>query len=294
MKRTSYIRKFSLGLIMVLGIIFLLPSTANADTGPKPSIDLIVRGLDTEDYWLDLLVTDEPEYSWLDITEDEKSKVSKLAEYEDEDGFHPALLVGSDIPIIGELKGKKQENGSYLHKFSYNGVPKTFKIAILKSDGTLIISKVVNRVQYQTVIEYTLENLNTDEKVILSAGETTEKIPLTQLITGFLLRLFATLIIEIIIAILFGFKSKSSVKILLITNLLTQIILNIIVLSSCSINGQLHGLFTFALGELIVIFIEVIVYSNLLTERNKLWRIGYALCANIVSLMAGFWLLSIP
>ncbi|WP_165613022.1 hypothetical protein [Paramaledivibacter caminithermalis] len=72
---------------------------ANADVGPKPSLDIIVRGIDTDKYWLDLLVIDDANYSWLEITEEEMDKVSKLAEYRDEEGFHPALLGGTKVPL---------------------------------------------------------------------------------------------------------------------------------------------------------------------------------------------------
>lgn len=93
--------------ILFLFIIGIFPTTVNADVGPKPSLDIIVKGMDSNNYWLDLLVTDESRHSWLEISDEELEMVKKLAEYQDEEGFHPALLVGTCVPLSGKLKGEK-------------------------------------------------------------------------------------------------------------------------------------------------------------------------------------------
>lgn len=293
MKKTDYIKKTTLVLIMLLSINCLFTSIVKADNGPKPSLEIIVRGMDTDDYWLDLLVTDESEYCRLEISKEERASVSKLAEYEDDDGFHPALLVGTRVPLYGKLKGVKREDGSFVHEFSYVGVPKRFKIAILKSDGSLIVSKVVKRTRFQSVMEYNLEDSSINEPFALAEGEVTEKIPWTRIVTGIFLRLIVTLIIEIFIAVLFGFTLKKSLKILLITNISTQILLNVIVFSS-NINGPFGQRFAFVKGEFYVMIIELIVYTKLLKEKGKGRRAAYAVFANLLSLISGLFLVFIP
>lgn len=287
-------KKYWLIVTIVLMTLFIYTPSASADIGPKPSLDIIVVGMDTDDYWLDLLVTDDSNYSWLEITEEERAKVSKLADYQDDDGFHPALLGGTNVPLNGTLVGEKQPDGSYLHKFSYLGVPKSFKIAIVKKDGTLIISDIVTRKQFQSIMVFDLQDLKVTENEVILANKVSEKIPWITISMGFIVRLMATLVIEIGIALLFGFTLKNSFKILLTTNLITQIILNIIILFGSNIYGLLAGILLFILVETLIVIIEALVYSKFLTEKNKLRRIIYAIFANIISTIAGFMLFFIP
>lgn len=49
-----------------LTIINVIPMIAAADVGPKPSLEIIVQGMDNDNYWLDLQVTYESRYSWLE------------------------------------------------------------------------------------------------------------------------------------------------------------------------------------------------------------------------------------
>lgn len=277
--------------LYILAIIILFPVNSRADTGPKPSLTLIVKGMGEEEYWLDLLVSDEPNYNWLDISEEERDRVSKLAEY-NENGLHPALIVGTHIPMNGSLIGERQEDGSYIHKFTYVGVPTEFKIAILKSDGTLIVSDMVKRNQFQSVMEYTIGTSGISEKADPN-GTVKEVFPVNYT-WGFLLRMIATLIIEIGIALLFKFTLKKSWRALVFTNVATQIVLNIIIISSTIRNGQTSGAFIYIIAELFVVTTELVVYSKSLTEQKLIRRILYTITANVVSCVAGFMLFFLP
>jgi hypothetical protein len=284
-------KKAMLVFLYIIAFIMLFPVNSSADTGPKPSLTIIVNGMGDEEYWLDLLVSDEPNYTWLDISDEEREKVSKLAEY-NEAGLHPALLVGTHVPMNGSLTGERQADGSYIHKFSYVGVPAQFKIAILKSDGTLIISDMVKRNHFQSVMEYTIGTSGISEKADPN-GTVKEVFPMNY-IWGFLLRMIATLIIEIGIALLFKFTLKKSWKVLAFTNIATQIILNIIIISSTIRNGQTSGFFIYFIAELFVVTTELAVYSNFLIEQKLIRRIIYTITANLISFIAGFALFFLP
>lgn len=296
MNRYNNFKKWWLIPIIGLMLTIFFNPIVNADIGPKPSLDLIVRGIDTDEYWLDLLVTDDARYSFLEITDEERNMISKLAEYQDDEGFHPALLVGTIVPLHGKLKGEKQSDGTFFHKFSYLGVPEVFKIAILKQDGTLIVSDIVNRKQFQSVMIYDLNNLKITEKiaepeeVVISAGEVSEKIPWINILTGFVIRLISTLLIEILIALMLGFIAKQSLKVILITNTATQFILNVLILFSHSMDGLFSAVLTFIIVEIFIIIAELIVYLKYLTEKSALRRIIYAILANLVSIAVGLML----
>ena len=81
-----------IGLLLLL-FINTFPIVAFADVGPKPSLEIIVKGMDNDNYWLDLLVTDESEHSWFELSDKERERVKKLAEYVDEEGLDRKSVV---------------------------------------------------------------------------------------------------------------------------------------------------------------------------------------------------------
>lgn len=284
-------KKVGMVFLYIITCLLMFPVTSSADTGPKPSLTIIVKGMGNEEYWMDLLVSGEPTYMWLDISDEERKKVSKLAEY-NQDGLHPALLKGTQTPMNGSITGEKQADGSFIHKFTYVGVPSVFKIAILKSDGTLIISDTVKRTQFQSIMEYTLGTSGISEKAD-PYGTVREVFP-KNYIWGFILRMIVTLIIEIGIALIFKFTLKKSWKTLLITNIVTQTALNILIISATNLSGQTSSLFIYFAAELFVIAAELGVYCKFLVEQNLQRRILYTISANTLSLIAGFVLFSLP
>lgn len=287
----KYKRLIRIGLACIILLLILQAAVpVYADVGPKPSLTITVRGLSTDTYWLDLLVTDEPNFSWLDISDAERAQISKLAEYQDEEGFHPALLKGTRVPLHGTLQRKSEINGTYIHKFSYVGVPRTFKIAILTDNGTLLISEVVNRKQFASEMLYDVSGANLNGTTIMSVGKVTEGMYWSKFGVSLLISIILTLIIEIELAAWGGFTSKKSFKVLLITNILTQIILNAIVLHFDHSLGKVSVPMAIILGEFIVILIEALVYSTLLTEQTVSRRVVYAIKANLASILLGCFL----
>ena len=274
--------------ILLLIIINTSPIIAFADVGPKPSLEIIVKGMDNGDYWLDLLVTDKSEYSWLELSHEERERVKKLAEYVDEEGFHSALLGGTRVPLFGELKGEKNSDNTYSHNFSYIGTPGIFKIAILTEDNTLIISDLIHRKHFNSIVEFDLRDEVLQGDIVVSAGQAKEISPILRMSFGFISRLLLTLAIEIGIALLFGFTIKNSGKILLKTNIFTQVLLNIAILWMNLSYGLLIALLVFLLMEIFIIIFETIIYAKYLTEKPIGRRIAYGILANIASLVVGF------
>lgn len=265
--------------VLLMFLMILLSFNTFADAGPKPSLEIIVENMDNDNYWLDLLVKDESEYSWLDISLEEKEKLSKLVEYRDADGFHPALLVGTRVPLFGKLKGEVLENGTYSHKFSYVGTPELFKIAILTEDGELIVSPEITRKHFQSKVIFDVSTLK---------GK--EVLPVKSMFLEFNFRLLMTLAIEFLVALLFGFSLKKYWKILLGVNILTQVILNIGIISANLYGGLFMAIFVFVLMEIGIMIFETRVYLKKLTDKTRARRMFYGITANLLSLVAGFYL----
>lgn len=264
--------------LVLLFLLLFLPISVFADAGPKPSLEIIVEGMENENYWLDLLVQDEAEYSWLDITPEEKERVKKLADYKDEDGFHPALLGGTHVPLTGKLKGEALSDGTYSHKFSYVGTPEEFKIAILTEENELIVSSMITREHFNSKVIFDVNNL-----------EAKEVLPYKNMFFEFNLRLILTLAIEFLAAILFGFSIKKYWKVLLKVNIFTQVLLNVGVLASNLYGGLFLAIFVFILLEIAILVFETTIYARTLTEKPRFRRIFYGITANLLSLAAGFY-----
>jgi hypothetical protein len=99
--------------------------------------------------------------------------------------------------------------------------------------------------------------------------------------------LIATLILEGLLLLLFGFKLRENWRVFLLTNIITQILLT---LSTGYVSykfGVIGFIFIFMLAEFLIIVAETIVYAKLLKGRKTGRRVAYAITANLVSLIAG-------
>ena len=113
-------------------------------------------------------------------------------------------------------------------------------------------------------------------------------------------RIVLTIGIELVIARLFRYRSRRQVKILLITNVITQVILNVFLNIVNYTSGSLAFILMYINAEIIVFVIEAVIYAGILPEpaesekpkRGK--AVLYALTANAVSFALGFaiaWLI---
>ena len=101
--------------------------------------------------------------------------------------------------------------------------------------------------------------------------------------------LLATFLIEILIALIFGYRSRRELKIILITNAVTQVLLNSVMSVLDYTSGGLVWLFILPLLEIAVFIVEAIVYAISLKtpEKGRARAVFYALAANLTSAAAG-------
>lgn len=96
---------------MFIIISLFFPSASYADIGPKPSIKLIVLNPPEDEYYLDLLIDYDKKHSYTNIHEyDEldENMVRFLEEY-NEDGWRPALVTGTNVPLLETYEAKEKE-----------------------------------------------------------------------------------------------------------------------------------------------------------------------------------------
>ena len=109
-------------------------------------------------------------------------------------------------------------------------------------------------------------------------------------ILGFLARLAVTILLEILIALLFGIRKKEQLKWIVIINCATQLILNLIMLRLFS-SVFMFYIMVFSLFELAIFVTEAAAYRRLMTGENdpgkgKIW--AYSFAANLASFLFGY------
>ena len=273
-------KRFLHRLSLLFVVLLLLTTAVFADFGPNPQLVVRVEQPPQEEYYLDLLDTGDWAKNLYDLDERELDPALLAAlRAAVPSGWHACIAQGSTrAPIWGELTGEPDGSGAMLHSFRYYGVPETYRILMVTASGETFLSDVLTRrtLQSSVTVDWTAK---------------TAKPPLQSV--GYLLQFAATfvptILIELVVLLLFGFKLKENWKPFLLVNLVTQ--------------GLLHGCFSFfALqsgvswfyfllffpAEAVVTLIESCVYARTLRGRSKRRAVLYAICANVCSAALGY------
>ena len=259
--------------IMLLISIVVIPTNVFADTGPKPSIDVTIKNLNTTNYILDLFVYDKEKakkdegpsvWGSIGLTEDEIQELYKL----NYDGWISSSTRAGLI-IFSDCKGNKD----YHNSFGYFGTPEVYKIVIINKDtGEIKISDKIVRKEFnsEVTVDYN------DMKVV----ETNTNIFKTFIIVG--LALILTIAIELLIALLF--KTKNYITIA-ITNLISNVLLQTLLLIFTSNYTPV-----FIIGEILVIGSELLVYLLRFKNISKCKTVVYTLVSNLTTILVTFLL----
>ncbi|WP_409228972.1 hypothetical protein [Gudongella sp. SC589] len=106
-----------------------------------------------------------------------------------------------------------------------------------------------------------------------------------------IIRVALTLMIEGLVFFLMGFRSKRSWTIFLVVNLITQGALNLWINTVTYNDYSLF--FSLVFYEFVIIVVEMVAFLNLLKEHKKWRRVLFVLLANILSLLAGGYILTV-
>ncbi|MBU1142843.1 MAG: hypothetical protein KKH92_04275 [Firmicutes bacterium] len=271
--------------LLILSTICLFPFlTANADVGPKRTLDIEVIGVE-EPYFLELLEqgtlapieTLETDYP----NEDEEGEIFPELLYTfTENGYVSSYFVRA----WGVFPSRVSEN---YFRHSYNP-PSNFKILIIFEDGSYVTSKPVTTSLFNSKVTFDLTDVNL-EVVVSNAGTIVEDLPVQTMTMELILRIIGTILIELIVLFLFGYATKKSYLFVTYINLITQVTLTGFMFMMKYYYFPVFGeLAVLAIGELLIFTIEIILFRHYLTEKTKNRAMLYALIANFFSLIASF------
>ena len=321
MKLKKRMKCFAGMLCLVMTVLLLAPVIPRADLGPKPSVRIQFENMGDELCYGTLLSAREsvgPAHAWDGEEDHAWYKENDCAwaafdyeiwkafvEYEDPDGYY-FLQEGWNVGVTKEIA------------WTYYP-PSPFKILLyFPETGTFVSSGIYERYAFDTYytvdmngvrmdsVEYN-EELSTDQRLEefdsvkhdenRSSDERIEahrsynyRVEVISLIA----RIVATIIIEMLVALLFGFRKKKQMLLLVGVNTATQIILNVLLNIINYNSGHWAFIFYYILFELLVFGLEAVVYClwmNRFSEKNKpVWfYVLYAFAANAVSFMVGIF-----
>lgn len=206
----------------------------------------------------------------------------------------PSLIIlvnnpPSDLSIV--LASNKNMPEAMVKRVAWEGYYVFYSEVMQKSDEYLI-KVTTNDKSFTCKIDTPLKYYNNVFTLDLSRQQLT---PGTYPLRSVLLvsiRLLLTLFIEGFIFWLFGFRSKKSWLIFIVTNLITQGALNIWLNTGTSLMGS-YLILSLFFGEFFVFLAELIALPALLNEHGKLRILLFTFLANLVSLIAGGYIITV-
>ena len=248
--------------------VFSVP--VEADVGPKPSVTITIKQAPEGPYYVTLLGT-HAFGPWSPIEEgsdpgiddaEELAAYQSFAQYKNGEGYF----------FLGNMSKKMEGNDEFAWTYY---PPDPFKIAIYSvKDGKLLVSDAYERNAFYSYFDVSCSN----DGLIVK-----EETHFDRQLINLLIRVIATIAVEYVIAYIFGYREKKERRAIIIANVITQVLLNAILIFVDYYGGLLMWMIMFLLGELAVILIEFIIYLFTLKSHSKARAFAYSLMANLIS-----------
>lgn len=302
MKNRKLTRAFTALLCAVL-VMMVFPITASADTGPKPSVRITFENLGDKECWGTLLSSKQstgPSSAWNGKEEDAQHN-------ENPNGYYSYQKFGYDVwkafvdyaenDDFYFLQEAWQINETKELAWTYYP-PNEFKILLyFPETGEYAVSGVYERYAFDSYFTVNMDGvkLSVDYNEELSSDDRLNAYKSYNYgveIGSLVARILITIIIEMGIALLFGYREKKQLLLLVGVNSGTQIILNVLLNIINYNSGEMAFVVFYALFELVVFALEAILFYHLLNkisikQKPKWLAVVYALVANAVSFGAG-------
>lgn len=277
-------KRISCTLILILLLMLLFPATASADMGPKPSVRITFTGAEGLTWYGTLLSfydSTGPSSAW-----DGREENAYTGEEDDGREIWEAFVAYEDTDGYYFLQEWWDCTETHSLNWTYYP-PSPFKVLLyFPESGEYRVSPIYERYAFDSYFAIDLAGVTSGglvlEKSYNFGWET----------VSLLARILFTILAELCIALLFGYREKGLLRLLAIVNLCTQILLNVLLNIINYTGGSLLFVFCFVLFELVVFAIEAILYGILIPRRStkptgKGKAVLYAFVANAASFALG-------
>lgn len=284
------IRNILRRISMVLILMAALGIYAFADFGPKPSVVVEFENAGGQEYYVTLVAKEDKLGSpYSRVTAEDQPETddiaiwNRLVAFEDPDGM---VFAGNVQKLTGD--------GAYVWGYY---PPSEFRVLIYFPDTDSFVesSEILEQYAFDSYYQMDFNDLPENWNDAVAAIPVTRKYNLLWQITAFLLRLAVTVAVECLLAVLFGFKGKRQMLLVLAVNCATQLAMNLLILDE-SVGLFVFYVLQYALIEVGVILAEGLVYCLALPklatpEQNRnIHPIAFAFFGNVASFSLGFLL----
>ena len=247
-------RRIGIILLCMILLFTMLPTTAVADIGPKPSVEIQFTGVEEGvTYYATLLSYHKSTgraSAWdgnpLDSKEGDPIWKA-FVDYKDSDGYY-------FLQEYWDCTGKDQFRWGYYP-------PTPFKVlCYFPETDTYAVSEIYERYAFDTYYKVDLSEVSV-LKAKKNYDYTWETISLVA-------RIVITILLEMGLAMMFGYRHKKQLRFLAAVNIVTQILLNILLNVLNFRIGHWAFVFYYVLLELLVILMESILYVLVLPKMS--------------------------
>lgn len=269
-----------LAAVIIAFTLLTIPVAAYSDVGPKPSVTIHVKNFSVQTYYLDLL--EQSEDSLFDsLNEKYPESYKELELYKYREGNWMAKHIRFKL-LFGELQGEyDRQSNMMVHRFSYHGVPQTFKVIVQDEAGNLIVSNEVTPNQFSASL---LLDLQTGKLEVVKGIYVDFIGNLGSLLLTVVICMALTVLIESVIAILYKIRP---IRLVIAANVVTQAFLHTILIALYYSKQYTAMHSAFIAIELVVPIMEYLIYKTRLPETSTKTLAAYVLIANLSTFLIG-------
>lgn len=245
-----------------------------ADTGPKPYVVLDFEGLEGQTYYATLLSDRDSTGPWYvgDHYYDymgPESVWQAFSDYSDPDGYY-------FLNFFADCTESQEFRWTYYP-------PSEFKVLLYFPETGEFVSSFGSFERYSFHSYFNAKV--TQDGVVLK-----KDYPMTWELVSLVCRCVGTIAVELLIGWLFLFRGKQLFRLICVTNVVTQVLLNLLLNYLNYRSGYFRFIFFYAVMELAVFLLEGFIYMLYLRkhpQERALHPWLYALTANLVSFAVG-------
>jgi len=286
----SGIARWSLSLFFIISTLICVSIPVSADVGPKPSVSVSIRGLPAEVVYYATLLSETSSNGPLQAFQGEIPKSDdqgelpdiweKFVRFEDPDGFYY-------LQEHWSLQG----NGSF--SWGYYP-PDTFKLLLYFPEyDSFVVSERTERYTFESTYIADLKDIDYQTPGTTSVVNIEPADPhFIIAISDALIRIVLTLAIELLLALAFGYRAKKQLIFISIVNIITQLLMNAVLVFFRHEAGFFISALSYVLMEFFIFTIEAELYAIFLKplsekpiSRGK--TVLYAFVANFLSCIIG-------
>ena len=260
--------------ILLMILLLIIPSQAFADSlPPPPEADYVlhVTHARNEAFCVGIL-TREPgatkETLLADLQPSDETMVDALFS-QTAQGWYPV----ADLPEGGLIRAAGDETIEWMR---VSQPIHEYRILCVTKSGTVQVTDPIVRRDYTNHTVYDA-----------STNQLTQSIDFWEYGKRLLIAVSVTLFIEMLLLKPLGFSRKQNWRLVTVTNLATQFLLNAVLFVTHYFEFTSQDWSVLLWLEIAIVVIEAVVYALLLKEKTVMRRVLYALLANAASLWAG-------